>query len=106
MPAHPSPLQVAQEHAAKLEVENARLQQEVDTLKVENRLLKMHDYYFTFGANQLHPRGYVVISAPSSDEARQKMFDTYGPKWSMQYSSAEEAGVEKYGLICVARLHA
>ena len=55
------------------------------------------DWYFTFGCGQAHAGHYAVISG-TCDEARQEMFRRFGRQWSMQYASAEEAGVEKWNL--------
>jgi hypothetical protein len=61
-------------------------------------------WIFTFGFGHYHPETgeplanrYVVIPGTFSD-ARQKMVVMFGVKWSMQYASKEEAGVEIYGL--------
>lgn len=58
----------------------------------------MNDYYFTFGCGQLFENCYVIISAKNSVDARAEMFRQYGKNWSMQYNSAEEAGVEEFNL--------
>ncbi len=58
----------------------------------------MNKYYFTFGFGQVHEGGYYVIEADNASDARTKMFNQFGDKWSMQYDSAEEAGVEEFGL--------
>lgn len=58
----------------------------------------MAKYYFTFGFGQKHEHGYYVIEAANSDEARTEMIRRFGIKWSMQYDSAEAAGVELYSL--------
>ena len=55
------------------------------------------DWYFTFGFGQEHQNGYTIIHGTSS-EARDEMFRRYDNKWSMQYSSAEAAGVERFNL--------
>ncbi len=55
------------------------------------------DWYFTFGSGQAFPNGYVKIRGTFAS-ARAAMFDRFGPKWSMQYGSAEEAGVERWNL--------
>lgn len=55
------------------------------------------DYYFTFGCGQAHPNGYVKIRG-TFNSARDVMFDRFGPKWSMQYDSAQAAGVERWNL--------
>ena len=51
-------------------------------------------FYFTFGqahAHSVNGRTFdkdcvVEIEAKNSSEARAKMFDTFGAKWSMQYN--------------------
>lgn len=58
----------------------------------------MKKYYFTFGFGQPHENCYHVIEANNSVEARAKMFERFSDKWAFQYESAEEAGVEKFGL--------
>ena len=58
----------------------------------------MKTWYFTFGFGQPHENCYHAIEANSSDEARKKMFERFGAKWSMQYDSAEQAGVERFNL--------
>lgn len=55
------------------------------------------DWYFTFGFGHEYPNGYTVING-TYYEAREEMIRRFGRKWAMQYESAEEAGVEKYGL--------
>lgn len=59
---------------------------------------RMKKFYFTFGFGQQHENGYHVIEAKNSEEARREMFRKFGTKWSMQYDSAEEAGVEEFNL--------
>ena len=58
----------------------------------------MAKFYFTVGFGQPREGGYHVIEAEDSGEARKQMFRNFGDKWSMQYDSAEEAGVEKFNL--------
>jgi len=55
-------------------------------------------FYFTFGFGQPYENCYHVIEAKNSEKARVEMFRRFGQKWSMQYNTAEEAGVEKYHL--------
>lgn len=62
----------------------------------------MNPYCFTFGHGQEHgPKGYVAIYARSSARARELMFQSYGSKWSMQYPSPAEAGVQEFQLHCI-----
>lgn len=58
----------------------------------------MKDFYFTFGCGQVHENCYIIISAESSNEAREEMFRWFGNKWASQYNSAEDAGVVKFNL--------
>lgn len=61
-------------------------------------------YYFTFGFGQVDAEGnsladcYTIVSARSESEARFYMYKWWGINWSMMYTSAEQAGVEKYNL--------
>ena len=55
-------------------------------------------YYFTLGCGQPNANCYTTICARNATEAAEEMFRRYGNKWSMQYTSAEEAGVEKWNL--------
>ena len=55
------------------------------------------DWYFTFGFGHAHPNGYSVIHG-TFDAAREEMMRRWGRKWAMQYSSADDAGVERFGL--------
>jgi len=53
----------------------------------------MKTFYFTFGQSHAHAYGgktydkdcVVKIEAKDSSEARTKMFNAFGDKWSMQY---------------------
>lgn len=55
-------------------------------------------YWFTFGYGQEYgPWGYAKFFGTYSS-ARQQMHDHFGDKWSFQYGSAEDAGVEQYNL--------
>lgn len=58
----------------------------------------MIQQYFTFGAGQPHENYFHVILAKTKEDARRKMFERFGQKWSMQYDSAEEAGVKRHNL--------
>ncbi len=59
----------------------------------------MKKYYFTFGHGQSPGFGYyLIIEAENSDSAREKMCERWGVKWSMIYSSAGAAGVERCNL--------
>lgn len=48
-------------------------------------MVKKEPYYFTFGSGQEHEGCFTVIHAYSRSQARCKMFEQYGAKWSMQY---------------------
>lgn len=58
----------------------------------------MAEYWFTFGLGQKHENRYCVIEAKDYVEASAKMFKLFGAQWFTGYTSAEKAGVEKYGL--------
>lgn len=61
----------------------------------------MNEYIFTFGAGQEHENGFYVIKADSSHAARDRMFEVFGSKWSMQYdapNAREKAGVDRWGM--------
>ncbi len=50
--------------------------------------------YFTFGQDHVHSvAGFTydkdVIVKITADDPRQVMFDTFGPKWAMQYNENE-----------------
>lgn len=60
-----------------------------------------NEYIFTFGFGQGRDNGFFSIIANGPREARTRMFDVFGSKWSMQYdapNAREKAGVEKFGL--------
>ncbi len=46
-------------------------------------------WYFTFGIGQPYAGFCQPIQAKSCEEAREKMFEKYGDKWSFQYSQEE-----------------
>lgn len=56
---------------------------------------------FTFGSGQKYDGGYCVIYGKTKEECREKMFKNYDQKWSMQYNTEEEAGVERFNLFLV-----
>lgn len=65
----------------------------------------MESWIFTFGFDHHHPETgeplrnhYIEIRAPTEAQARQAMFDTFGAKWSMEYTTKDEAGVDRFGL--------
>lgn len=50
--------------------------------------------YFTFGQNHVHSVGGFtydkdIVVKITADDPRQVMFDTFGPKWAMQYEPRE-----------------
>ena len=61
-------------------------------------MTKINKYYFTFGSSHPLANYYYIIKARTSAEAREEMFKQFGNKWSMQYDSAEKAGVKEFGL--------
>ncbi len=58
----------------------------------------MNEYVFTFGFGQPNEGCYTVIRAATPEAARQEMVRRYGDRWSMMYSTREEAGVTEYHL--------
>jgi hypothetical protein len=60
-------------------------------------LEKPQDWYFTFGHGHANAGRYCVIHGTCID-AHKEMFRRYGDQWSMQYKSAEEAGVRRWEL--------
>jgi len=67
-----------------------------DVVSIEEK----KDWFFTFGYGQ-HGGGlrnnYVKIYG-TYDSARAEMVRRYGEEWSFQHGSAEDAGVEEFGL--------
>ena len=59
---------------------------------------EMKTFYATFGCGQPHENCYIKVVAEDEEEAREWMCRHFQTKWSMMYTSAEEAGVEKYNL--------
>lgn len=64
----------------------------------------MNTYYFTFGSNHEDRNGrslgdsFLPIYADGEGEARDKLFDLRGDKWSFCYDSKEAAGVFRHNL--------
>lgn len=57
------------------------------------------EYIFTFGCGQQHENGFYAIEADNPAEARARMFEVFGSKWSMQYdapNAREKAGVKQW----------
>lgn len=59
----------------------------------------MTKHYFTFGFGQKHESGYHVIEAMNVTEALAEMHRRFSNKWAFHYNSAEEAGVDRFGLL-------
>lgn len=67
----------------------------------------MKKYYFTFGQIHRHVINKVVydrncvvlIEAKNSNAAREKMFKTFGPKWSFQYNNLPDMSFFPRGVI-------
>lgn len=60
-----------------------------------------NQHVFTFGMGQQHEGGYHIIEAEDSKQARDKMFERFGEKWSMHYcppNAKKDAGVERFNL--------
>ena len=49
---------------------------------------KRQNWYFTFGSGQVYD-GYFIKYFGTFHETRKKMCDSFGLKWSMQYSEKE-----------------
>jgi len=55
--------------------------------------------YFTFGVGQKHAGCIQPINSDDSNKARAKMFEVYGPEWSMEYpNDMGEEIIARYGL--------
>lgn len=57
--------------------------------------------YFTFGFGHVHSIGGFtydkdIVVKITAEDPRQVMFNTFGPKWAMQYDSLTELKVEYY----------
>lgn len=59
------------------------------------REVPTQDWWFTFGSGQQFDGHYVVMNG-TYDGARDLMFAHFGNRWSMQYPTAEAAGVEQF----------
>lgn len=53
---------------------------------------------FTFPVNNRYRDRYIVFEGNTRAECRQKMFNTFGSQWSMQYDSEKDAGVDSFKL--------
>ena len=56
------------------------------------------DWFFTFGVGQGYAGRYVKIYGTHTS-AREEMYSKHGDKWSMQYPSAEDAGIKQFGYV-------
>jgi hypothetical protein len=60
------------------------------------------DYYFTFGYdhedNGIELRNKYMVFFGTYDEARYMMYEMFDNKWSHQYSTKEDAGVDRFNL--------
>lgn len=60
----------------------------------------MDKYIFTFGSGQLYAGFYQPIYASCREEARAKMIEIHGTKWSHQYTDEEWKDAERdYGAL-------
>lgn len=67
----------------------------------------MKKFYFTFGQTHTHSHAgktfdkdcVVEIEAVDSDTARERMFEFFGRKWSMQYDSMPDMSFFPRGVI-------
>ena len=50
----------------------------------------MTNFYFTFGCGHDGFPGYVTVTAPDADTARDAMFEKYGAKWCRQCFCLED----------------
>lgn len=64
-------------------------------------------YYniFTFGCDHPYAGQFVKAYGQDNEECRQKMFKAHGKAWCFQYSSEEDANVEKHGYILHAEIY-
>ena len=62
----------------------------------------MAKFYVTFGYNQPYRDYYYVITAKDYEDAKRRAIKIFGDNYSLIYHSADEAGIESYGL---KRLH-
>lgn len=70
----------------------------------------MTEHVFTFGFGQVHPatgerleRRFLRVEAPDPEAARAVVERHFGKRYGMQYRSPAEAGVERFGLLELAR---
>lgn len=65
--------------------------------------MSKENWYFTFGSNHYDADGRslgnaVCVVEGTFGEAREKMVEARGDVWAFQYKTAEQAGVERFGL--------
>src|SRR5688572_6860804 len=67
--------------------------------------MEEQDWIFTFGYDHTHPvtgeslaTNFVRVSAQTYVQARERMHESFGNRWSHQYESEYDAGVERFGL--------
>ena len=65
----------------------------------------MKEWFFTFGFAHRHPETgeplrnrFVRIKAERFDDARREMVARFGQRWSFQYETEADAGVERFHL--------
>jgi len=64
----------------------------------------MKDFWFTFGCGHVDKKGrslannYIILEAENEYEARLEMYRLRNDKYCTSYSSAEDAGVERFSL--------
>lgn len=66
----------------------------MNQIEASNANSEHERYVFTFGCGQPNANHYVVLEG-NYMETRDRMFELFGNKWSMQYESEEDAGVEQ-----------
>lgn len=59
---------------------------------------------FTFGHGQPNFPGYVVVFGETGAHCRDRMIQSYGTRWSMEYRDEIEAGVYQFNLPCIATI--
>lgn len=55
------------------------------------------NWYFTWGYGQAYPNKYVKIFG-THGSAREKMFERFGDRWSMQYPESKLQDLERHGI--------
>ena len=57
----------------------------------------MDTHIFTFGIGSPLRNRYAVIRAPTADQAREKMIETFGREWAFQYTAFEFSKAKSEG---------